>query len=726
MGWFDEQIKQRMTKDQQVFEESYENFASIFEKHARSEFKEPVGQGKNAIEQILRYFHIQEVEDTSRFQTIEELLEHQLRPYGIMKRHVKLDKQWYRSCAGVMLAKTKNDDIVALIPQGIKGYKFYDHHLNKFVSINKRNADTILPEALYFYKSFPLRKINMKDIIKYIFQIPTKAEYIMMLFITIILTLVGMIIPPIYHLFFSNIIESNQMMLLLMLMMVYLCVKLSHVLFTTIHSIYILYIQTKIQLAIESAAMLRLLTLPSKFFKTYSIGEIYNRLSQMKSLSKIIAQAIFSIGFISVFSLIYISQIFKYAPTLVILALSVTLILFVYTVINTWYFAHINEQRMILESKEQALSYGLINGISKIKLAGAEKRVFSKWSNAYMKAARKKYNLPWIIKYQQPITIFISGIGMMLLYYYALEVQLSVANYMAFISAYGMVSGAFLSLSDMVSSFADIKPILQMVKPILETVPEVQTDKKVITRLSGAIEVSHVNFHYAADTPLVLDDVTLKIRAGEYVAIVGSTGSGKSTLLRLLLGFEKANRGTVYYDHQDIERIDLKSLRQHIGVVLQDGKLFQGDIFSNITISSPNATLEEAWKACEEVGIANDIEQMPMGMNTLIAEGQQGISGGQKQRLLIARALCQKPKILMFDEATSALDNISQKIVCDVLDKLKCTRIIVAHRLSTIKKCNRIIVFDKGRIIGDGTYDELLESHAYFKELVNRQMLSNE
>lgn len=726
MGWFDEQIKQRMAKDQQVFEESYENFASIFEKHAKSEFNEPLGQGKNAIEQILQYFHIHKTEDVFQFQTIEELLEYQLRPYGIMKRHVKLDKQWYRSCVGVMLAKTKNDDIVALIPQGIKGYKFYDHHLNKFVSINKRNADIILPEALYFYKSFPSRKINLKDILKYIFQIPAKAEYIMMLFVIIALTLAGMIIPPIYHLFFSDIIETNQIMRLLMLMMVYLCVKLSHVLFTTIHSIYILYIQTKIQLTIESATMMRLFTLPSKFFKMYSIGEIFNRLNQMKKLSKIIAQAIFSIGFTSIFSLIYIGQIFSYAPTLVIPALSVILILFIYTIINTWYFANINEQRMALESKEQALSYGLINGISKIKLAGAEKRVFSKWSNTFMKAARKRYNLPWIIKYQQPITIFISGIGMMLLYYYALEAHLSVADYMAFLSAYGMVNGAFLLLSDMISSFADIKPILQMVKPILETVPEVQADKKVITRLSGAIEISHVNFRYTADTPLILDDLTLKIRAGEYIAIVGATGSGKSTLLRLLLGFEKANRGTIYYDHQDIEKIDLKSLRQRIGVVLQDGKLFQGDIFSNITISSLNATLEDAWKVCEEVGIANDIEQMPMGMNTLIAEGQQGISGGQKQRILIARALCQKPKILMFDEATSALDNISQKIVCDVLDQLKCTRIIVAHRLSTIKKCNRIIVLSKGKIIGDGTYDELLGNNAYFKELVNRQMLSNE
>jgi ABC-type bacteriocin/lantibiotic exporter with double-glycine peptidase domain len=221
--------------------------------------------------------------------------------------------------------------------------------------------------------------------------------------------------------------------------------------------------------------------------------------------------------------------------------------------------------------------------------------------------------------------------------------------------------------------------------------------------------------------PYVIDNLSLKIKSGQYVAIVGTTGCGKSTLMRLLLGFETPQKGAIFYDGKDLATIDLKSLRKRIGTVMQNGKLFSGDIFSNIVISSPQLTLEDAWKAAEMAGIAEDIRNMPMNMHTIISEGSGGISGGQRQRIMIARAIAPNPKILMFDEATSALDNITQRIVSESLDKLKCTRIVIAHRLSTIKQCDRIIVLNKGKIIEDGTYDELMDKKGFFSELVERQ-----
>ena len=270
---------------------------------------------------------------------------------------------------------------------------------------------------------------------------------------------------------------------------------------------------------------------------------------------------------------------------------------------------------------------------------------------------------------------------------------------------------------------AQIKPILEIVKPFFDTVPEIAEEKQVLTRLSGGIELNNVSFRYNENMPLVVDDLSLKIRPGQYVAIVGKTGCGKSTLMRLLLGFEKPQKGAIYYDGRDIERIDLKSLRRRIGVVIQNGKLFQGDIYSNIVISAPWLTVKDAWEAAELAGIADDIRKMPMGMNTLISEGSGGISGGQRQRLMIARAIAPKPKILMFDEATSALDNLTQKKVSESLDSLKCTRIVIAHRLSTIKQCDRILVLDRGKIVEDGSYNSLIEKGGYFAELVARQRL---
>ena len=177
----------------------------------------------------------------------------------------------------------------------------------------------------------------------------------------------------------------------------------------------------------------------------------------------------------------------------------------------------------------------------------------------------------------------------------------------------------------------------------------------------------------------------------------------------------------MYYDGQDLKSLDVRSIRQHMGVVLQNGKLFAGDIFSNIIIAAPWSTLDDAWEAARVAGMEEDIKAMPMGMHTIISEGSGGISGGQRQRLLIARAICSKPKILFFDEATSALDNITQKHVADSLAGLGCTRLVIAHRLSTVINCDRILVMDRGRIVEEGTFDELMEKQALFYEFAQRQ-----
>ena len=224
----------------------------------------------------------------------------------------------------------------------------------------------------------------------------------------------------------------------------------------------------------------------------------------------------------------------------------------------------------------------------------------------------------------------------------------------------------------------------------------------------------------------MLDNVSLKISPGEYVAIVGTTGCGKSTLLRLMLGFEKPTSGSVFYDEQDLASVDARSVRRNVGVVMQNGDLFAGDMFSNITIMNPRASVEDAWEAAELAGIADDIRKMPMGMQTLISEGGGGVSGGQRQRLLIARAVCGKPRVLMLDEATSALDNVTQRHVSDALAALDCTRIVIAHRLSTIRDADRIVMLDGGHIVEDGTYDELVSQGGKFADLVRRQMLDKD
>lgn len=407
-------------------------------------------------------------------------------------------------------------------------------------------------------------------------------------------------------------------------------------------------------------------------------------------------------------------------PALLLLLITVAV-----SFLSTFLQMGITQKQMELSAKESGMSYALISGIQKIKLSGAEKRAFARWGELYAKEAELSYNPPLFLKLNSVISLAISLIGAIIMYYAAIVGNVCVADYYAFHTAYGMVSGAFLSLTSIALSVARIRPILEMAKPLMDAVPEVAEGKQVITRLSGAIELNNVSFRYQENMPLVVDNMSLKIRPGQYVAIVGATGCGKSTLMRLMLGFETPQRGAVYFDGKDLTTIDLKSLRRKVGVVMQNGKLFQGDIYSNITISAPWLTLDEAWEAAELAGIADDIRAMPMGMHTMISEGSGGISGGQRQRLMIARAIAPKPKILMFDEATSALDNLTQKKVSESLDGLKCTRLVIAHRLSTIRQCDRILVLDQGKIIEDGTYEELLEKSGVFAMLVARQRLDD-
>ena len=229
-----------------------------------------------------------------------------------------------------------------------------------------------------------------------------------------------------------------------------------------------------------------------------------------------------------------------------------------------------------------------------------------------------------------------------------------------------------------------------------------------------------LSFAYDDDLPNVLNDINFKVSAGEHVAIVGKSGCGKSTLIRLLLGFEKPEKGAIYYDGQDLEDLNLASVRVQMGIVLQNGQIMAGDIFTNI-IGTSSLTQDDAWQAAEAAGLADDIRKMPMGMNTVISEGSTNISGGQRQRILIARALAAKPSIIVFDEATSALDNRTQNIVTESLDKMHSTQIIIAHRLSTIRNCDKIIVMDNGRIVEIGTFDELSNIGGLFSDLIKRQ-----
>lgn len=726
MGWFDEQIKQRIKTDNEAFADAFDSMAGVvMGRGAQSAQADDRQKTKNAVDEILKFYRVKSTELPDELQDINEQLEYLLRPSGVMRRVVNLDGDWYRDAVGAFLGTLKTGGVVALLPHGLSGYAFFDHQSGKALRLNRQTALLLETEAICFYKPLPLKKLGVRDLLLYIAQILSPADYAMVCIATLAVTLIGLLGPKLNSIIFTNVIKSGDMRLFLAVTVMLAATGIAGLLADTVKTILQERLQTKTGTAVQAAAMMRVLSLPAEFFKDYSAGNLSSRTQSINSLCVMLSSAILTTGLTSVFSLVYITQIFAYAPALAVPAITITLVTVLFTLLSTWAQMKRSKQTMELSARESGLIYSFINGVQKLKLSGAEKRAFSQWAALYRQKASLTYDPPVFLKLNTVLSTGISLVGAMVLYYTAVCSGVSVADYFAFNAAYGMVSGAFLSLSGIALTAANIRPVAEMVKPILETVPEIDASKKVLTRISGGIELNNVSFRYAEGMPLIVDNLSLKIRPGQYVALVGKTGCGKSTLMRLLLGFETPLKGAIYYDGKDLSTVDLKSLRRRIGVVMQNGKLFSGDIFSNITISAPWLTMDEAWEAAELSGIADDIRDMPMGMNTMISEGSGGVSGGQRQRLMIARAVASKPRILMFDEATSALDNLTQKTVADSLAKLKCTRIVIAHRLSTIKECDRIIVLDAGRVIEDGSYDELIQKDGYFAELVARQRLDD-
>ena len=723
MGWFDEQLRLRKKNDRDAFDRTQLNLVrAVTGESERLPDPDYDEKTRSALHDILKFYHAALSEIPEDLQTLEDRLEYALHPFGIMYRKVELSRGWREDAFGAMLGFMDEDHSpVALIPDRLTGYRFFDQERGSYRAIKEKDESLFEKEAYAFYRPFPLKKLRIVDLISYMLGILESADYIAILIMSLLVTLSGMLTPRINFFIMSHVTESGNMSLFLSSGIFLLSASIGYAMLSSAKALISARIDTKMSICVEAATMMRILTLPADFFRDYGAGELSSRSSYVNSLCSMLVNVLLNTGLNSIFSLVFITQIFAYAPPLVLPALAIILSTVVFSILTSLMQMRLSKKQMLLGTKESGMSYAVISGIQKIKLSGAEMRAFSRWGNLYSKEAELAYNPPLFLKVSGVISSAISIIGTIVLYSAAISSRLSPPEYYAFNTAYGMVSGAFMALFQAALTAANIKPIFEMAEPILRAVPEISENREILTEISGGIEINNLTFRYREGYQAIFDDLSLKIRPGQYVAIVGRTGCGKSTLVRLLLGFEKPEKGGIYYDGKDINTLDLKSLRKRIGVVTQNGRLFQGDIYSNIVIAAPHLTLEDAWRAAEIAGVADDIRKMPMGMNTLISEGSGGISGGQKQRLMIARAVAARPDLIIFDEATSALDNITQKKVSEALDKMGCTRIIIAHRLSTIRQCDRILVFDGGRIAEDGTYEELLKKGGLFTELAARQ-----
>ena len=724
MGWFDEQIENRKRQELKLLDDSFQKLELIVTGSRSADHFAEGADVKDALEVLLKYYGIPDREVPPRLKTLEEKLDYLLSAADIMYREVQLERGWHVDSMGPLITTLEESGAVITVLHNSAGvYVYRDPVSGREVRVNASEEKKIGTKAYCFYQPLPLRSLRMKDLFQYMIATLRMSDIVSFLIAVLAITLTGMVITKLNHILMSEVVAYGSYQLLGAVLSFMFFMTIGTFLITIIRQLVLSRIRMKLTVNVEAATMMRVLSLPADFFKSYSSGELSQYVFYMSSLCSTLVDTLFSTTVTGLFSLIYIVQIFSYARSLVIPSLVVTLLTVALSLAANMLQASRNKEQMELAAKERGLTYAFINGIEKIRLSGAENRVFAKWIDLYTKEANLKFNLPALIKFNSVFTAAISLIGTIIMYYVAVRSQVSVADYFAFNAAYAYVSAAFTSISSMAIAAATIKPSLEMIRPLMEAEPEKNEGRESLAGITGNIELSHVTFRYEENGRKILDDLSLRITARQYVAIVGRTGCGKSTLLRLLLGFEKPEKGAIFYDRKDIQTLDLGSLRRQIGTVLQEGDLFSGSIFENITITNPNLTLDDAWTAAEIAGLADDIRAMPMGMSTMLQEGSGGVSGGQRQRIMIARAVAPKPKLLLFDEATSALDNITQKQVSEALDKMRCSRIVIAHRLSTIRHCDRILVMDGGKIVEDGTYEELIEKNGIFADLVARQRL---
>lgn len=594
------------------------------------------------------------------------------------------------------------------------------------INIDENEYKKIKEESYETAKMDHEGKATVRDYVRFIKDCIPYGNMILAGIFSLIATGVGMLLPYFTQILTGEVVQTKDYSLFISISIYVVASAIGGLLISSIQGYVSGRVDIRLNQLVQRKTMARLLNLPASFFKKYNTGELAQRFASTISLASVLTGGVVMSFVSAIMSMAYLFQLTQFAPSLIVPTIIILLFTTAFSVLISFIQARVSKVQMVVSSKKSGLTYETINGIQKIRLSGSEKRIFVKWAEIYARAARLLYNPPLIIRLSSAISMLITLVGDIALYIIAVNSGVDVGDYMAFTTSYGVLSAAFTSLTQVVSSIATVPPILNMAAPILEATPEEDEKKMVLDKVDGNIKLDNVSFKYGNDMPNVLNDISVDIHSGDYVAIVGKTGCGKSTLVRLLLGFEKPSVGKILYDGHDMNDLDLTSLRRNIGTVTQNGTLFHADIFSNIIISAPDLSMDEAWVAAEIANIADDIREMPMGMKTIISEGQGSISGGQRQRIMIARAIVHKPKILIFDEATSALDNVTQKSISESIGKLNCTRIVIAHRLSTIQNADRIIMLEGGHIIEDGTYDELIKRDGKFAELVERQRIDVE
>ncbi|MEM8877863.1 MAG: NHLP bacteriocin export ABC transporter permease/ATPase subunit [Pseudomonadota bacterium] len=647
---------------------------------------------------------------------------------GARKRRLVLPTEWWRGEHGDFIgfladSEDSADEArpVALLKQTGRGYVLFDPELGTEQPVDQNLAASITPFGWMIYLSMPEEISGVGALLRMVLPVIRRDLQIVAL-AGLVAGLVGALIPIATGFIVDSIIPSGRRLMLAEIAFALLVAAGVSLLFAIARETALLRIDGRASLVLRAAVWDRVLKLPASFFKGYSSGDLRQRIAGVETMRNVLVSVILAATVTAAFSVFYLGLLMFYDWRLALVALALILL-----IVALNFGAGLMQLRFYRRQVELAgwlsgFVFEILEGIIKLRIAGAELRAFSRWADRYADEREAIVAARRIGGHVSALMPTLSILSLATLFASAgllTGPDFTAGRFIAFLAAFGALQAGIGGLGSAVLDLVDAIPEWQRALPVLQAEPEVPTDAADPGTLTGTVEAVGVSFGYGEAAP-VLRDLNFSVAAGEHVALVGPSGSGKSTLVRLLLGLEKPDSGTVMFDGQDLAGLDTTLVRRQIGVVTQNGRVFAGTLMENIRGASP-ATLEQCHQACIDAGLEKDLEQFPMGLHTPLTEGGPTLSGGQRQRLLIARALLGQPRIIIFDEATSALDNRTQAIVTESLERLSITRIVVAHRLSTIRNADRICVIVDGSIVQSGSYGQLRRRKGAFAELVQRQ-----
>lgn len=641
---------------------------------------------------------------------------------GVRIREVGLKGEWWRQDAGHLIGFSRQETPLALIPNGRGTYVLFDGYSGTRSRVDPEIGEAINQEAYSLCRPLPRLGISRMKLVR--FALRGQAAGIWQVIASAVLpALLGLLAPMIIAYLVGRVIPSGAFGELFQYVLLLVAIAFVSSIFAISHGVVIQRLRGIAAANVQSAIWSRLLSLPMKFFREFTVGDLAARALGVNAMDVVTGAAISAV-FSSAFSLLSLAYMFYLDWQLALLS-------FLFVLVGLVVLGCFLPGQLRLQ-KDLATAAGgfsgklvqLLVGISYLRVANAERRAFGHWATDYATYSAKYASLRRRM-YRADITRFLlsSAATLALLISVAVSADgISVGTFVAFGAAFQQFSTGMFGVLGALGVLTAIAPVYERAKPILMATPESPLRRLDPGPLSGAVDATDVSFRYSREEPEALADINLSVPPGQFIAVCGPSGSGKSTLLRLFLGLLEPTRGFVMYDNKNLANLNIQLLRRQLGVVMQGDELSAGTIHQNI-VSDRDVKMSEVWRIAHSVGLSEEIASFPMRMHTVVSQGGSSLSAGQRQKILLARALLRNPRILLLDEATSALDNVSQSIVCTTLTNSNATRIVIAHRLSTIVDADRIVVMDRGRIVQSGTYSALIRQEGIFAELARRQQL---